>query len=101
MREITDRVVRYLEDLDAVRERAAVIQDELASRNADQMNKTMYVLTVVAAIMLPLGLITGLLGINVGGIPGVDSRYAFLLVCLFLLAIATLQALIFRRLKWI
>lgn len=101
LREITDRVVRYLEDLDAVRERAAVIQDELASRNADQMNKTMYVLTVVAAIMLPLGLITGLLGINVGGIPGVDSRYAFLIVCLFLLAIATLQALIFRRLKWI
>ncbi len=101
LREINDRGVRYLEDLDAVRERAAVIHDELATRTAEQMNKTMYVLTVVAAIMLPLGLITGLLGINVGGIPGGDSPYAFLIVCLLLLAIATLQGLIFRRLKWI
>lgn len=73
IREAMDRVVRYIEDLDAIRERAGVIQDELMNRLAEQTNKTMYILTVVAAIMLPLGFITGLLGVNVGGIPGAES----------------------------
>ncbi|MDA0654325.1 MAG: zinc transporter ZntB [Proteobacteria bacterium] len=101
LREINDRVVRFLEDLDAMRERASVIQDELANRSAEQMNRTMYVLTLVAAIMLPLGFLTGLLGINVGGIPGTDNPYSFAIVCALLFAIAAAEAWVFRRLKWI
>jgi zinc transporter len=72
LREVNDRLIRHIEDLDAVRERAAVTQEELLSRLSDQMNTRMYVLSVVAAIFLPLGFLTGLLGINVGGIPGTD-----------------------------
>ena len=100
LREINDRVVRFLEDLDAMRERAAVIQDELANRSAEQMNRTMYVLTLVAAIMLPLGFLTGLLGINVGGIPGTEYRYSFAIVCGLLFGIVVVQVWVFRRLKW-
>ncbi len=70
LREIADRTTRYVEDLDSARDRAAVTQDELNSRLSERMNKTMYVLSIVAGIFLPLGLLTGLLGINVGGIPG-------------------------------
>ena len=65
-----------------------------------QMNKTMYLLSIVAAIFLPLGLLTGLLGINVGGIPGTESPYAFIVVCVGLIFIAFIQALIFRRMRW-
>ena len=70
LREIADRTTRYVEDLDSARDRAAVTQEELASRLAEAMNQKMYVVALVAAIFLPLGLLTGLLGINVGGIPG-------------------------------
>jgi zinc transporter len=101
LREISDRVTRYVEDLDSARDRAAVAQDELNSRLSEQMNKTMYVLSIVAAIFLPLGLLTGLLGINVGGIPGSENRWAFPIVCAFLLGIAVVQAWTFRRMKWI
>ncbi|MDA0369522.1 MAG: zinc transporter ZntB [Proteobacteria bacterium] len=76
LREVADRTMRYVEDLDAVRDRTAVLQDELTTQMAEQMNRTMYLLTVVATIMLPLGFLTGLLGINVGGIPGSDSPWA-------------------------
>ena len=100
MREIADRTMRYVEDLDAVRERAAVTQEELNSRLAEQMNKTMYVLSIVAGIFLPLGLLTGLLGINVGGIPGTENSWAFAIVCVFLLAVAGLQVWLFRRMRW-
>jgi len=101
LREGTDRLVRYIEDLDAIRERASVIQDELITRLSDQMNRTMYVLTVVATIMLPLGFLTGLLGINVGGIPLAESPWGFTVVCAILGVVVAAQVLLFRRLKWI
>lgn len=100
LREISDRVMRYVEDLDAIRDRAIVTQEELNNSLAEQMNKTMYVLSIVAALFLPLGFLTGLLGINIGGMPGVDNNWAFTIFCIFLLAIAALQVWIFRRKRW-
>ena len=101
LREIAERTMRYVEDLDAVRERATVVQDELNNRISDQMNRTMYVLTVVAAVLLPPSLLTGLLGINVGGMPGVDSPLAFGLVALSLFVLAAVEIVVLRKLKWI
>ena len=100
IREVGDRLIRNIEDLDAVRDRAAVTQEELLSRLSDQMNTRMYVLSVVAAIFLPLGFLTGLLGINVGGIPGSENPWAFLIFLLFLAGIITAQMLWFRHKKW-
>ena len=100
LREVSDRLIRHIEDLDAVRERAAVTQEELLSRLSDQMNTRMYVLSVVAAIFLPLGFLTGLLGINVGGIPGTENPWAFLIFLLFIIVIFIGQMLWFRSKKW-
>jgi zinc transporter len=65
------------------------------------MNKTMYVLSIVAAIFLPLGLFTGLLGINVGGIPGTENSSAFALVSVMLFVFAFAQYILFKKMKWI
>ena len=101
LREVMDKFSRITEELDEIRERSLVVQDELANRISHRMEKTMYVLTIVATIMLPLGLITGLLGINVGGIPGAESSWAFWAVCLGLLGIAGVEIWLFRRLGWL
>lgn len=101
LREVADRTTRYVEDLDSIRDRAAVTQEELNSRLAEQMNKRMYVLAVVAGVFLPLGLLTGLLGINVGGIPGTESPMAFALVCTFIVLVAGIEIWLFRRMKWV
>lgn len=97
LREVGDRVTRYVEDLDSARERAAVAQEELTNRLGEHMNRTMQQLAIVATIFLPLGLLTGLLGINVGGIPGAESRGAFAVVCGLLAVIAVGLYLFFRR----
>jgi len=97
LRELADRVTRTVEDLDAARERAAVTQEELGSRLAEQMNQRMYVLAIVAALFLPLGFVTGLLGINVGGIPGAENPYAFTEVGVML---GILGAGVLALLKW-
>ncbi len=101
LREVADRITRYVEDLDAARERAAIIQDELTTRLAETMNRNMYVLSIIAAIFLPLSLLTGLLGINVGGIPGVEWKWAFWSVTFGILAIGIAGFVLLRRLRWL
>ena len=101
LRETADQITRYVEDLDSAKDRAAVCQEELESRVGAQMNKTLYILSIITAVFLPLGLLTGLLGINVGGIPGSDNPLAFLFVCLILLLIVVIQLLIFRKIRWV
>ncbi len=100
LQENYDRVLRYVEDLDAIRERAQIVKDELANILSDRLNKNMYVLSVIAAIFLPLGFLTGLLGINVGGIPGADNLEAFWIFCILLAGIVALQVYIFKKFKW-
>jgi zinc transporter len=101
LREEADRVTRYVEDLDAARERAAVTQEELGNRLSEQLNSRMYVLSVVAAIFLPLGFLTGLFGINVGGIPMAENPQGFIDIVLMLLLITGLQVVLFRWRRWL
>lgn len=80
IREAADRVSRLGEELDAIRERAQVVYDEISEMRAERMNRRMLLLTLVAVIFLPLSLLTGLLGINVAGIPGANDPAAFWIV---------------------
>ncbi len=99
LREAAERVFRLGEELDAIRDRAQVVHDQIMDQRAERMNRQMLLLSVVAAIFLPLSLITGLLGINVGGIPGSDSPWAFAVVCVLLVVVAAGLLLLFRRIK--
>ena len=65
------------------------------------LDRTMYVLSIVAAIFLPLGFLTGLLGINVGGMPGMDDPDAFWAVVALCLFVFVALIVIFRRLRWL
>ena len=96
IREAADRVTRLGEELEAIRDRAQILHDELMDQRAEAMNKNTMLLSIVASIFLPLGLLTGLLGINVGGIPGAQEPWAFWIVCLVLPVIAVAQFLLLR-----
>lgn len=101
LRETTDRSQRHIEEIDAARERAIVLKDDVANRLNEQLNQNLYVLSIVAAIFLPLSFLTGLLGINVGGMPGVDDSDAFWITCVALTVLLVIELLIFRKLKWL
>ncbi len=98
LRETLDRVTRIMEQMDEARERAVVVQDELLNRISQRMEQTMYVLTVVATIMLPLGFLTRLLGINVGGIPGADT-HAFWAVTAGLIVVVAVEFWLLKRMR--
>ncbi|WP_298633613.1 zinc transporter ZntB [uncultured Umboniibacter sp.] len=101
LRSISDRQVRHVEDLDLVRERTAMALEELAARSAEQLNQRSYLLTIVAALFLPLGFFTGLMGINVGGMPGVENDQAFWWVSISCVGLTILMILYFRWKRWL
>ena len=101
LRESADRTLRFVEDLDSIRDRAGIAQDELNNRLNDEMNRTMYLLTVVAALLLPPSLVTGLFGINVAGMPGTESAWAFAAIAILIPVLAVLEFAILRWMKWI
>jgi zinc transporter len=101
LRDAADQSARITEDLDAIRERCAIIKDQLTDIRAEQMNKNMMILSVVAAIFLPLGLISGMMGINVGGMPWVETNMGFWYVTALIIGIGIIQLIIFKWLKWL
>lgn len=101
LRELSDRTMRLLEDLELARERAIVAQEELMNRLAHDQNSRLYVLSIVAAVFLPLSFLTGLLGMNVAGLPGTEAPAAFAISLAVMGGCALAMLAYFRWRKWI
>jgi zinc transporter len=99
--ELNNRLTRYLEELELSRERVSLLLEAENRRMDERMNRTMYRFGIITGIFLPMSFLTGLLGINVGGIPGSESPHGFLLACSLMAVVALGQWLLFRRLRWI
>lgn len=96
-----DALERVVEDADAMRDRMALVRDELQGVRDERLNRNMYLLSILSAIFLPLGFLTGLFGINTGGMPGANTSWAFWGFCGALLAIGLAQLWLLRKLRWI
>ena len=101
LRETQDTVTRLGEDLDTIRERALVIQEQIVELRAEAMNQRLFVLAIISAIFLPLGFVTGLFGVNVGGMPGVGSAAAFTFLCASLVLLTLGLLSVFKRMDWL
>ncbi len=100
IREMTDRLTRYVEDLDSMGKRATIIHEELAGKLTEQINKRVYIFSILAVFFLPLTFLTGLLGINVDGIPGSKNEMAFWIVCLILFIVFLGQIFFLKIKNW-
>jgi zinc transporter len=90
------RLDSFGQDLELLNERGRLLQEEISDRRAEATNRNLYVLSIVTAIFLPMTLITGLFGINVGGMPWLEDHEGFLIVTLVTVATALLAILILR-----
>jgi zinc transporter len=75
--EAGDRFARMAEELEAVRERAALLHEQLTDLRSEQIDQRSLYISIVAFIFLPLTFVTGLFGMNVGGIPYSDHPWGF------------------------
>jgi zinc transporter len=98
---VADRVARCVEDLDAFRDRATILYQDLAAQIQEGIGKSTYRFTVIASVILPPSLIAAILGANIGGIPGTDDPYAFVILVFMILLVVVAQWLFLRRIKWV
>ncbi|MDW5378239.1 zinc transporter ZntB [Halomonas sp. HP20-15] len=100
IRESANQLSRYVEDFNAMQERALILQEQLWSEHNEQLNQRMYMLAIVTTVFLPLSFLTGLLGVNVGGIPGADSPLGFTLFVSITLAVGVGVMALLKRKHW-
>jgi zinc transporter len=100
IREAADRFARMTEELEAVRERAALIHEQLTDMRGEQMEVRSLILSIVALIFLPLTFITGAMGMNVP-VPGQDSPHAFGIIMGICALITVGVAAYFARIHWL
>ena len=95
-----DKVTRYTEDLNDIRDRVQILNEEIWQLQAKQLNKTAFMFSVAATIFLPLSFFTGLMGINVGGMPGLDNVAGFWIVVVICVLIFIALIIMFRKRHW-
>jgi zinc transporter len=101
LRCVIDSVIRHLEDMDALRDRTTILHEDLAAQVSERIALTSNRLTAVAALLLPPSLVAGMLGANIGGIPGQESPLAFWEMSLVMIFLMLVQAIVLRRIGWL
>lgn len=100
LNEAADRAARMTEELEAIRERAALLHEQLTDLRAETIDTRSLVIAVVAMVFLPLTFLTGLLGMNVEGIPFAKEQWAFSGIVVVSFVIAVAIAGYFVRARW-
>jgi zinc transporter len=80
LRRELEQLDALLQDLELVQERARLVQEELTSRLNERINRNLYFLSIVTTVFLPITLITGIFGMNVGGLPWTQGNQGFIAV---------------------
>lgn len=108
IREDGDRVLRFIESLDALRDRATIAYEDLSSQASEQiarisvqMARNSNRLTALAAMLLPPSVIAGLFGMNVGGIPWGQDSNGFIIAVVGAVASSVGILFVLRVLKWL
>jgi zinc transporter len=98
LRQSTEEFSMVLADMASLQERIKLIQEEIAALASEANNHSLFVLTVVTVLALPINIIAGLLGMNVGGIPLAQSAHGFLIVVVIVASFTVIAGwLAFRR----
>ncbi|MFY9993578.1 MAG: zinc transporter ZntB [Leclercia sp.] len=101
MQDIADRLGRGLDEIDASIARTAVLTDEIAQVMQESLSRRTYTMSLMAMVFLPSTFLTGLFGVNLGGIPGGEFRFGFSLFCIMLVVLIGGVAWWLHRSKWL
>ncbi|EHJ9159806.1 zinc transporter ZntB [Salmonella enterica subsp. enterica serovar Panama] len=101
MQDIADRLGRGLDEIDACIARTGIMADEIAQVMQESLARRTYTMSLMAMVFLPSTFLTGLFGVNLGGIPGGGWRFGFSLFCILLVVLIGGVTLWLHRSKWL
>jgi zinc transporter len=101
LREVIDKLLRFIEYLDAIRDRTGILHDDLSTVISERIARNSNRLAALAALLLPPSVVAGLFGMNVGGIPGVNDTWAFVVIVAFVAIISVATLMVLKRINWL
>lgn len=101
LRELANRTTIAVEELAAQQERIITVQDEHDLQVAQRQASHGFRLSLAAAVFLPISFLTGLFGVNVGGMPGLENPSAFAILSLSMVALAIVLVLLLKWIRWL
>ncbi|MFT4001498.1 MAG: CorA family divalent cation transporter [Rhizobium sp.] len=101
MREVIDKLMRCIEYLDAIRDRTSILHDDLSTVISERIARNSNRLAALAALLLPPSVVAGLFGMNVGGIPGVNDTWAFIVIVALVAITSIVTLYVLKRVNWL
>ncbi|MFA6040500.1 MAG: CorA family divalent cation transporter, partial [Methylophilus sp.] len=92
LRQSTEEFALVIRDLSDLQERIKLLQEEITSQVGEQTNQSLFTLTIVTVLALPINIIAGLFGMNVGGIPMAQNTHGFLIIIAIVIAFTVVAA---------
>lgn len=99
LRQSTEEFAVVLNDMTDLQERLELLQEEIAARVSEANGRSLFVLTMVTVLALPINMIAGLLGMNVGGLPLADHPHGFWIAVSVVLAFTTVAGVLVVRMQ--
>ncbi|SHG63778.1 transporter [Massilia sp. CF038] len=99
LRQATEEFAVVLSDMSALQERIKLLQEEIAARVNEANGRSLFVLTIVTVLALPINMIAGLLGMNVGGLPLAAHPHGFWIVVGVVTAFTAVAGVVVLRLQ--
>ena len=95
-----DSIISIFDSLDSMKDSLIGIQDTYLSYTSNRLNEIMKVLTIIATIMMPLTLISGIYGMNFDFMPELRSPYGYYAVLSLMLIIGLSMVYYFKKKEW-
>jgi zinc transporter len=98
LRQATEEFTMTIRDVAELQERIKLLQEEIAAQMNEQTNRSLFTLTIVTVLALPINILAGLFGMNVGGIPLAQHPHGFWVIVAIIVAFTALAGwLAFRK----
>jgi zinc transporter len=99
LRQSTEEFAVVLSDMSSLQERIKLLQEEIAARVNEENGRSLFVLTIVTVLALPINIIAGLLGMNVGGVPLAEQADGFWIIVAIVLTFTVAAGAVVVRLQ--
>jgi magnesium transporter len=107
VRDMYDHTIQVIDTIETFRDMISGMLDIYMSSVSNKMNEVMKILTIFAAIFIPLTFVAGIYGMNFDphtspyNMPELEWQYGYPMVCVVMISIAVVMLYYFRRKKWL
>jgi magnesium transporter len=100
LRDAYDHVIQVIDTIESLRDTVTGMLDIYLSNMSNKTNEVMKILTIFAAIFIPLTFIVGVYGMNFVNMPELQWRYGYFIVWGLIIVITIGLVVFFKTRKW-